>query len=59
MIKRKMLIFTDTYSDAMYLANTLYRPALDKQTICSESAFNNGELIRVEREDCIFYIGVE
>lgn len=59
MVKRKMLIFTDNYSNAMYLANTLYRPALDKQTICGESAFKNGGLIRVEHEDCIFYIGIE
>jgi hypothetical protein len=58
-MKRKIVLFTNDYSNAMYLANTLYRPALDKQTICNESAFKNGELIRVEREGCIFYIGVE
>lgn len=57
-MKRKMLIFTNTYSDAMYLANTIYRPSLDMGMVkCSESAWHNGELIRVEQEDCLYYIG--
>ena len=57
MIKRKMLIFVDTYSDGMYLANTLYRPAIDVSlTRCDEEEwlYNDGA-IRVECYDCIYY----
>ena len=56
-MKRKMLIYTNTYNDAMYLANTIYRPSLDGMVTCTESAWHNGELIRVEQEYCIYYIG--
>ena len=58
-MKRKIFIFAIGYSDAMYLVNTLYNPVTDKKTICSESALMNGDLIRVEREDCVYYIGLE
>ena len=57
-MKRKVVLFTHFYSDAMYIANTLYRPAIDVSlTRCDEEEwlYNDGE-IRVECYDCICHI---
>lgn len=58
-MKRKILLYANFYSDACYLANTLYRPAIDvSQTICTQEEWEeNDELIRVECWDCVYYIG--
>lgn len=57
-MKRKITLFAHFYSDAMYVANTLYRPAIDSSlTPCDEEEwlYNDG-YIRVECWDCIYYI---
>lgn len=58
-MKRKIILYANFYSDACYVANTLYRPAIDiSQTICTQEDWEkNRELIRVEHYDCIYYIG--
>ena len=57
-MKRKVVLYTHFYSDAIYIANTLYRPAIDVSlTRCNEEEWlhNDGE-IRVECNDCIYRI---
>ena len=57
-MKRKIALYTNFYSDAMYIANTLYRPAIDVSfTCCKEETwiYDDG-YIRVECYDCIYYI---
>lgn len=57
-MKRTIALFTHFYSNAIYIANTLYRPAIDVSlTRCNEEEWlhNDGE-IRVECNDCIYRI---
>ena len=56
-MKREILLYALFYSDAVYLANTLYRPAIDvSQKIPTQEDWENEELIRVECNDCVYYI---
>lgn len=57
-MKRKIVLYALFYSDAVYLANTLYRPAMDiSQDICTQEDWEEkGKVIRVEHYDCVYYI---
>lgn len=56
-MKRIVPLFTRFYSDAIYLANSLYRPTIDISLLhCSEKEWNNDGCFRVECYDCIYYI---
>lgn len=57
-MKRTITLFTHFYSDAIYVANTLYKPAIDVSLkICDEKEwlYNDGCII-IECYDCIYYI---
>ncbi len=57
-MKRKIVLYANFYSDAMFVANTLYRPAIDASfTCCKEETWIYADgYIRVECYDCIYYI---
>lgn len=58
-MRREITLFTRFYKDAMYIANTLYRPVIEIESLtrCNEEEwmYNDGCII-VECYDCIYYI---
>ena len=57
-MKRTIALFTHFYSNAVFVANTLFRPVIDVSLICcneEEWLHNDGE-IRIECYDCIYRI---
>ena len=58
MDKRAIVIYLDDYSDARYMANKIYRPAMDVDLkLCEESEwYKHIATIRIEQNDCIVVI---
>ena len=49
-------VYTETYQDAKRLFNTLFRPCIDKETLCKEELWENGESLQIERDTEIWRI---
>ena len=55
-MKPVIKLYTDNYSNAMRLFNTLFRPAIDNETVVSEEKWFEGECLVVERNMEVFEI---
>lgn len=52
----KFNLYAEEYVTARRIANILFRPATDCINIPNEGTWKDGEPIRVERDDGVYYI---
>ena len=47
-MKQVIYIYVDTYEHAKRLFNVLFKPSVDKESLCNEEAWRNGECLQIE-----------
>ena len=43
-------VYTKSYRDARRLFNTMYRPGIDKEMLCTEELWEDGEPLQITRD---------
>lgn len=49
-------VYTESYYDAKRLFNTLYRPCIDKEILCTKELWEDGECLEIERDTEVWRI---
>ena len=49
-------VYIETYNNAMRLINTLYRPSIDKESLCTRDLWEKGDWLELQRETEIWRI---
>ena len=55
-MKPVIYVYAESYYDAKRLFNTLYRPCIDKGSLCTEELWEGGECLEIERDTEVWRI---
>ena len=55
-MKPIIYVYVESYYNAKRLFSTLYRPAIDKEILCTEELWENGNCLEIERNTEVWRI---